>query len=218
MLTEHVFTPQNTGCEQLEILQDDPIWTQCFVHAVAHVTGARGAAARPPTAPKPPHHPPSQPRCAAAPHTALRGLTKRPRALTHRVRCPTYPCGSCAQRKEPCSSEPFLRACVPRTHAVRTHSAAPQLHSGQQCHRDAGRGCITRLQRISAVKAHAAAKRTDGASHAPGLVARCIADLRAPRPHPSDGGTVAGICGSAREASCGQHGSRLACQQARCKA
>lgn len=41
MLTEHVFTPKNTWCEQLEILQDDPIWTQCFVHAVAHVTGAR---------------------------------------------------------------------------------------------------------------------------------------------------------------------------------
>ena len=79
---------------------------------------------------------------ATGPHQAT------PRAHAS-VRCPTYPCGSCAQRKEPCSSEHLLRACVPRTHAVRTHSAAPQLHSGQQCHRDAGRGCITGLQRIS---------------------------------------------------------------------
>ena len=128
---------------------------------------------------------------ATGPHQAT------PRAHAS-VRCPIYPCGSCAQRKEPCSSEHLLRACVstyPRgTNAQRSSAAAQRaaVSPGRRpwLHHQAS----THLSR-----AHAAAKRTDGASHAPGLVARCIADLRAPRPHPSDGGTVAGICGSARD-------------------
>ena len=163
----------------------------------------------------PPHHPPSQPRCAAAPHTALRGLTKRPRVLTHPSAAPHIPVARASSAKSLARLSPF---CVPAFHVPTRYERTAQLRSCTAGSSVTGTPAVAASPgfNASAIKAHASQAHRRSVARAQsrrGLVARCIADLRAPRPHPSDGGTVAGICGSAREASCGQHGSRLAGQQ-----